>query len=86
MSKASASISSLRSRSKEPVPRGHSWPSMMFSLTPVMWSHSACMAALKKRVRGERNTGSGTVCTAAKAFCGGVQTGDGLSNTRPNQK
>eukprot|EP00955_Chlamydomonas_euryale_P017028 181812-Chlamydomonas_euryale.AAC.1 len=44
-SNASASASSLSSRSKLPVPSGHSCPSITFSLTPVMWSFSANMAA-----------------------------------------
>jgi hypothetical protein len=42
---ASASIASLRSRSKDPVPRGGKLAKMRFSLTPLSSSTSAKVAA-----------------------------------------
>lgn len=47
-STASMRAFSLRSRSKHPVPIGHSCPKMMFSDTPCMMSSSAFNAALMR--------------------------------------
>ena len=44
-SMASFNISSLRCRPNSPVPTGQNWPSMMFSLTPVIPSLSENAAA-----------------------------------------
>lgn len=47
-STASMRAFSLSSRSKQPVPMGHSWPKIMFSDTPCMMSTSAFRAARSK--------------------------------------